>query len=51
MLPTDVTIYVATEPVDMRLSFDRLAGLVREKLSADPREQALVVFHNRRHTT
>jgi transposase len=50
MLPLDATIYVATEPVDMRLSFDRLAGLVREHLGADPRAELLVVFHNRRRT-
>lgn len=50
MLPRDATIYVATEPVDMRLSFDRLAGLVRDKLGADPTENTLVVFHNRRRT-
>jgi transposase len=50
MLPRDVTIFVATEPVDMRLSFDRLAGLVRDRLGTDPREQTLVVFHNRRRT-
>lgn len=50
MLPRDVTIYVATEPVNMHLSFDRLAGIVREQLDADPRERTLVVFHNRRRT-
>jgi transposase len=50
MLPRDATIYVATAPVDMRLSFDRLAGVVREHLGADPRAGVLVVFHNRRRT-
>lgn len=50
MLPRDVTIYVAIEPVNMHLSFDRLAGLVREQLDADPRAATLVVFHNRRRT-
>ncbi len=50
MLPRDAAIYIATEPVDMRLSFDRLAGIVRERLAADPRQGTLVVFHNRRRT-
>jgi transposase len=43
-------IYVATEPVSMQLSFDRLAGIVREHLGGDPREEMVVVFHNRRRT-
>ena len=43
-------VYVATEPVDMRLSFDRLAGVVRAYLNGDPRSDALFVFHNRRRT-
>lgn len=47
-LPT--TIYVATAPIDLRLSFDRLAGLVRDRLGADPRGEALYVFHNRSRT-
>jgi transposase len=44
------TILVATEPIDLRLSFDRLAGIVREQLGADPRSDTLVVFHNRART-
>ncbi len=44
------TIYVATAPVDLRLSFDRLAGIVREQMGADPRAAALYVFHNRNRT-
>jgi transposase len=44
------TIFVATTPIDLRLSFDRLAGIVREQLGADPRRETLVVFHNRRRT-
>jgi len=47
-LPADV--FVATTPIDLRLSFDRLAGVVREQLGADPRGEALFVFHNRRMT-
>jgi transposase len=50
MIKLPAKIYVATEPVNMRLSFDRLAGIVREHLGGEPREQMVVVFHNRRRT-
>lgn len=43
-------LWVATEPVNLHLSFDRLAGIVREHLRGDPRADTLVVFHNRRRT-
>lgn len=44
------TIYVATEPTSMHLSFDRLAGLVRATLGGDPKGDALFVFHNATRT-
>ena len=31
------TIFVATQPVNLRLSFDRLAGVVHAQLRRDPR--------------
>jgi transposase len=43
-------IYVATEPVNLHLSFDRLAGIVRQHLGEDPRGEAMYIFHNRRRT-
>lgn len=43
-------IFVATQPVSMHLSFDRLAGIVRQQFGGDPRGEALYVFHNRRGT-
>lgn len=43
-------IFVATQPVSMHLSFDRLAGIVRQQFGGDPRGEALYVFHNRRRT-
>jgi len=43
-------ILLATTPIDLRLSFDRLAGIVRDQLGHEPREELLVVFHNRRRT-
>jgi len=44
------TVFVATEPVDMRLSFDRLAGMVRERFGQEPRSDAVFVFLNKRAT-
>ena len=44
------SIFVATAPVNLHLSFDRLAGIVRELLGGDPRADAMYVFHNRRCT-
>jgi len=50
MIALPSTILVATAPIDLRLSFDRLAGIVREQLGADPRSDTLVVFHNKART-
>jgi transposase len=44
------TIWVATAPINLRLSFDRLAGIVRAELGGDPKQPLLVMFHNRRRT-
>jgi transposase len=44
------TIWVATAPINLRLSFDRLAGIVRAELGGDPKRPLLVMFHNRRRT-
>jgi transposase len=43
-------IFVALEPCDLRKSFNGLEGLVRERLMEEPRQGALFVFTNRRHT-
>ena len=32
MIPAGVQMFVSLEPVDMRLGFERLSGLVRERL-------------------
>jgi len=48
VIPTGVQVYVALEPVDMRLSFDRLAGIVRERIGYEPRSGALFMFFARR---
>jgi transposase len=48
VLPGDVPVFVATETIDLRWSFDILAGLVRERLGEDPRGGALFLFFGRR---
>jgi transposase len=48
MIRLPARVLVATAPVSLHLSFDRLAGVVREQLGGDPRSETAVVFHNRR---
>lgn len=48
MIPSNAIIHLATQPVDMRKSFDGLAGLVRDKLGRDPRAGSLFIFYNAR---
>lgn len=51
MTPLGVEVYLCTEPVDLRLGFERLGGLVRERMGREPRSRALFVFFGkRRHT-
>ena len=44
-------VYVALAPVDMRFGYERLGGLVREKMQAEPRSRALFVFVGKRGQT
>jgi len=48
MIPAGVEIYIALEPIDMRLSFDRLGGLAKEQIGYEARSGALFVFFGRR---
>ena len=48
MIPSGVEVYLALEPIDMRLSFDRLAGLSLERVGYEARSGALFVFFGRR---
>ncbi|WP_369292674.1 IS66 family insertion sequence element accessory protein TnpB, partial [Nocardioides abyssi] len=48
MIPAHVRIFVCTEPMDLRRSFDGLALAARERLGEDPRAGGLFVFTNRR---
>lgn len=43
-------IWLATAPADMRMSFDGLSALVRNRLGRDPASGAWYVFVNRRRT-
>ncbi len=47
-LPSSVKIFIATEAVDLRKGFDRLAALTRVVLREDPHSGHLFVFINRR---
>ncbi len=51
MIAHGIPIYVALEAVDMRFGFERLGGLVREKMQAEPRSRALFVFVGKRGHT
>jgi transposase len=46
--PPAVRIWLATAPVDLRRSFDRLAAEVREQLHHDPLSGHVFVFRNKR---
>jgi transposase len=47
-LPPSVKIYVASQPVDARKSFDGLAALVEAEFGLEPLSGHLFVFLNRR---
>lgn len=48
MIPTGVQIFLALEPIDLRWSFERLSGVVKESTGYDARSGALFVFYGRR---
>lgn len=52
MIPCGVEVFVATEPVDMRFGFERLGGIVRERMRREPRSKnAVFVFIGKRGHT
>ena len=51
IVPQGVEIFVAIEPVDMRFGFERLGGVVRERMKREPRSRALFVFFGRKRQT
>lgn len=48
MIPHGVEIFVGLVPIDLRWSFDRLAGLVEETIGRKARSGALFVFFGKR---
>jgi len=50
VIPTSTRIFVCTEPVDMRRSFDGLALVARQQLGQASLDGGLFVFANRRRT-
>jgi transposase len=50
MIPRGVEIFVALDPIDLRWGFDRLCGVVGERLGRQARSGALFVFFGRRRT-
>lgn len=48
MIAQGLPIYVALQPVDMRLGSERLGALVRERMRAEPRSRALFCFVSKR---
>ena len=49
MIPHGVEVFIGLEPIDLRWSFDRLAGIVVGRLGREPRSRALFVFFGKRH--
>jgi transposase len=47
MFSNSLRVFVAAKPVDLRISFDRLAGIVRDQFGDDPRSGALFFFTNK----
>ena len=48
MIPSGVQVFVALEAVDMRWSFDRLAGAALERIGYDARSGALFIYFGKR---
>jgi transposase len=48
MIPRGVEIFLGIEPVDLRWSFDRLAGIASERMGREARSGALFVFFGKR---
>jgi len=48
MIPHGVEVFVGLEPIDLRWGFDRLAGVVADRLTREARSGALFVFFGKR---
>lgn len=51
MIDRGLAVYVAIDPVDMRLGIERLGALVGERMRGQPRSRALFVFVGKRGRT
>jgi len=50
MIPHGVEVFVGLDSIDLRWSFDRLEGIVQERIGRDARCGALFVFFGKRRT-
>ena len=50
MIPRDAQIFIALDPIDMRWSFDRLAGIAHAHIGLAARSGALFVFFGKRRS-
>ena len=48
MIPHGVEVFLGLDPIDLRWSFDRLAGIAAERLGRDARGGAMFVFFGKR---
>ena len=50
MIPHGVEVFLGLDPIDLRWGFDRLCGVVAERVGRGARSGALFVFFGRRRT-
>lgn len=48
MIPRGVEVFVGLDPIDLRWGFERLSGIVHERVGRSARSGALFVFFGRR---
>jgi transposase len=47
-IPSTITIYLHTQPTDLRKGADALCGVIRGQFQGDPQDGSLFLFFNRR---
>lgn len=48
MIPRGVEVFVGLDPIDLRWGFERLSGIVRERIGRSVRSGALFLFFGKR---